>query len=103
MTRNEWYFSDCYEALTKDLSSSDAFEAIPDVIIVLLTVKDTYLLSETLDFLDTVYNIANTTEIHPLLREEWRNIKQHIHRLGDDYSHNVWRKLNKTLGVSELF
>ncbi|MFS0562077.1 hypothetical protein AB1K91_15175 [Terribacillus sp. 179-K 1B1 HS] len=84
LDQNEWYFSDCYEELTRNLSSSDAFEAIPDIIFVLLAVKDTYLVSETLDFLDTVYNIANTTEIHPLLREEWRNINQHIHRLGDD-------------------
>ncbi|MFP7494374.1 hypothetical protein SFC66_11350 [Terribacillus saccharophilus] len=42
--KDEWYFSHCYEELTKDLSSSDAFTAIPDVISVLLTVKDAYLL-----------------------------------------------------------
>ncbi|WP_095271060.1 MULTISPECIES: ABC transporter [Terribacillus] len=102
LEKNEWYFSDCYEELTTNLSSFEAFSAIPDVISVLLTVKDPFLLNETIDFLDTLYIIADTTEIHPMLRGEWENIKSHIQRFGDNHSYVAWKGLTHMLRISEM-
>lgn len=102
LDKNEWYFTDCYEELTKGLSSSDAFAAIPDIIDVLLTIKETYLLNETLDFLRIVYNVADTTEIHPILLEQWENITRHIQWFDDSYSNSVWKELQYMLRITEL-
>ncbi|MFB1100564.1 ABC transporter [Terribacillus sp. JSM ZJ617] len=102
LEKNEWYFSDCYAELTKGLSSSDAFVSIPDVINVLLTIKETSLLNEALDFLGIVYNIADTTEIHPMLLVQWENITQHIQWFGDNYSYSAWKEIQYMLRLAEL-
>lgn len=102
LEKNEWYFADCYEELTMNLSSSEAFSAIPDVISVLLTVKDSFLLNETIDFIDTLYNLADTTEIHPIIQAEWENITVHIQRFGDNHSHVAWKGLKHMLRISEM-
>ncbi|PAD21174.1 ABC transporter [Terribacillus saccharophilus] len=102
LEKNEWYFSDCYEELTMNLAPFEAFSAIPDVISVLLTVKDSFLLNETIDFLDTLYIIADTTEIHPMLQAECENIRLHIQRFGDNHSHVAWKVLKRMLRISEM-
>ncbi|MEC0303097.1 ABC transporter [Terribacillus saccharophilus] len=102
LKENEWYFSDCYEELTKELSSSDAFAAILDVIDVLLLIKEAYLLNETLEFLGIIYNIADTTEIHPMLLVQWENITRHIQWFGDSYSYSAWKDIQYMVRIAEL-
>ncbi|MBU5267574.1 hypothetical protein [Virgibacillus proomii] len=45
---NERYSSDCYEEITKNLTSTETFESIPEVISVLLKLKDSFLIGEQL-------------------------------------------------------
>lgn len=68
LEENHFYFVHSYEKLTDNLSSEDAFNSRPDVLSVLLSLKDSYLISETIDFLHRIYNLANTTEIHPFIK-----------------------------------
>jgi hypothetical protein len=100
LDKNEWYFSDCFDTLAASLSSSDAFDAIPAVLDVLLHVKETYLLNETLEFLLIIYNTANTTELHPALLATCREIHCKLEQLGDSYSKSAWNELKQMLRVS---
>ncbi|QXE02429.1 ABC transporter [Terribacillus sp. DMT04] len=100
LDKNEWYFSDCYDELTENLSSSDAYDAIPAVLDVLLHVKDTYLVNETLDFLLIIYNIADTTEVHPILLAEWHEINRKLEQMGDSFSVSAWDELRQMLRIT---
>jgi hypothetical protein len=99
LDKNEWYFSDYFDALAASLSSSDAFDAIPAVLDVLLHVKETYLVNETLDFLLILYNKADTTELHPVLLAKCYEINCKLEQLGDSYSKSTWVELKQMLRV----
>ncbi|WP_077304564.1 hypothetical protein [Terribacillus halophilus] len=99
LDKNEWYFSECFDALAAKLSPSEAFDSIPDILDVLLHVKETYLLNETLEFLLIIYNTANTTELHPALLATCREINCKLEQLGDSYSKSTWVELKQMLRV----
>ena len=83
---DEWYFSNAFEAISKDMSSENAFNYIPEVLNVLLDLDEDYLIWVTLYFLIDLYRIAETTEIHPILEKNWSELKEHIQKYGDSYS-----------------
>ncbi|MEH6949611.1 ABC transporter [Bacillus sp. JJ634] len=85
LDNNEWYFSDAFDSIVKDMNPEQAFAYIPNVIQMLLQLEDEFLIWETLYFLLQVYGIANTTEIHPELRNNWEALTKHIYKYPDAY------------------
>ncbi|USK32566.1 ABC transporter [Bacillus sp. F19] len=83
---DEWYFSNSFETITRDMSSDVAFNYIPNVVDVLIKLEDDYLIWETLYFLIELYIIADTTQIHPMLEEKWSVLKSHIKYYSDSNS-----------------
>lgn len=75
---NEWYFSDVFDSIVKDMDSEQAFSYIPNVVRRLLQLDDEFLIWETLYFLLQVNRIANTVVIHPELRTNWDALTKHI-------------------------
>jgi len=82
---NEWYFSDAFEKITCEMTPADAFSYIPSVVSALLELKDDTLIWETLYLLIELYSIADTTEIHPVLKEKWSLLNKHILKFKDAY------------------
>ncbi|MCD7034539.1 ABC transporter [Metabacillus sp. GX 13764] len=78
MDNNEWYFSDAFDDIVKDMTPEDAFAYIPNVLGMLLRIEEEFLIWETLYFLLQVYAIADTTEIHPELKSSWDALEKHI-------------------------
>ncbi|WP_208592402.1 ABC transporter [Gracilibacillus suaedae] len=97
---DEWYFQNSYESLVDGLSSEEAYKNIPAVIRVLLNTKNNFLIGETLEILIGIYNIADTTEIHPYLRENKVEIGIHIHTYADDQVKEVYNELKSLLRIS---
>lgn len=97
---DEWYFSNAFETISKDMSSESAFNYIPEVINMLLELDKDYLIWETLYFLIDLYRIADTTEIHPVLEENWSALREHIQNYEDSYS-TPYQELKRFLRVKE--
>ncbi|MBT2726749.1 ABC transporter [Bacillus sp. ISL-75] len=85
LEKDEWYFSNSFESITKGMSSEEAFNYIPNVIDVLFNLDDDYLIWETLYFLMELYSIADTTQVHPYLECNLSVLKQHIKKYEDSY------------------
>jgi hypothetical protein len=75
---DEWYFSNSFELISKDMSSDVAFNYIPEVINILLELDEDDLIWETLYFLIDLYRIAKTTELHPTLEKNWSALREHF-------------------------
>ncbi|MDQ0232590.1 hypothetical protein J2S19_003912 [Metabacillus malikii] len=78
LNKDEWYFCNSFEAITKGMSSEEAYNYIPRVIDLLLELDDDFLIWETIYFLIELYNIADTTQIHPYLESKWSVLTQHL-------------------------
>jgi hypothetical protein len=98
LDKDEWYFSDSFQSITKGMSPEEAFNYIPNVIKVLYELDDDFLIWETLYFLIELYNIADTTQIHPLLESNWSELKQHIKKYNDSYA-TPFKELVKLLRI----
>ncbi|WP_235822229.1 ABC transporter [Gottfriedia luciferensis] len=85
LDNDEWYFSNSFESITKEMSPEVAFNYIPNVIEVLYKLEEDYLIWETIYFLITLYCIADTTQIHPLLESNWSTLTNHIKNYKDSY------------------
>ncbi|WP_155667771.1 ABC transporter [Ornithinibacillus caprae] len=94
----EWYFSNAFELISKDMSSESAFNYIPEVIDMLLKLDEDYLIWETLYFLIEIYSIAETTQIHPILEKNWSVLREHIQKYEDSYS-TPYQELKRFLRV----
>ncbi len=86
LDQDEWYFSNAFESITKGMSPEEAFNYIPNVIEMLIKLDDDFLIWNTLYFLIELYYLADTTEIHPFLNENWAILKNHIKKYKDSYS-----------------
>ncbi|WP_307336514.1 ABC transporter [Metabacillus malikii] len=78
IANDEWYFSNAFESITNGMSAEEAYNYIPSVIDLMLKLDDDFLLGETIYFLIGIYNIADTTEIHPYLENNWFVLTQHL-------------------------
>ncbi|MFC4322015.1 ABC transporter [Litchfieldia salsa] len=97
---DEWYFSNAFESISKDMSSESAFNYIPEVIYILLNLYEDYLIWETLYFLIDLYRIAETTEIHPTLDKNWSALREHIQKYEDSYS-TPYQELKRFLRIKK--
>jgi len=97
LNQNEWYFRESFEELTKGLSAEKAFNAIPEICSIILKLESSFLIGETIDFLHEMYNVADTTEIHPFLRKHLDQIQKHINKFGDDYEKNAFKEFKESL------
>ncbi|MBO8173302.1 MAG: ABC transporter [Bacillaceae bacterium] len=97
---DEWYFSNVFESISGNMSSDTAFNYIPEDIYILLELDEDYLIYETLYFLIDLYRIANTSEIHPKLEENWDALRQHIKMYKDSYS-TPYQELKRLLRISK--
>jgi len=97
---NEWYFHDIFNAIVKDMNSEQAFAYIPNVVHMLLQLEDDFLIWETIYFLLQVYGIANTTEIHPELRNNWEALAKHISKYPNAYK-IPFQELKRDLRLSD--
>ena len=86
LDKDEWYFSNSFESITKEMSPEEAFNYIPNVIEVLLKLDDDFLIWETLYFLIELYCLADTTQIHPFLDENCSILTKHIKKFKDSYA-----------------
>ncbi|MGF9976981.1 ABC transporter [Viridibacillus arvi] len=86
LDKDEWYFSNSFESITNEMSSDEAFNYIPIVVEVLLKLDDDLLIWQTLYFLIKLYGIADTTQIHPFLDENWSILTNHIKKFKDSYA-----------------
>ncbi|MDQ0971455.1 hypothetical protein QFZ31_001333 [Neobacillus niacini] len=101
LDKDEWYFSNSFESITKGMSPEEAFNYIPNVIEVLLKLDNDFLLWETLYFLIELYSLAGTTQIHPLLESNWSKLIQHIKKYEDSYA-TPFKELVRQLRLKEL-
>ncbi|MFS0603199.1 ABC transporter [Peribacillus frigoritolerans] len=97
---DEWYFSNSFESITKDMSPEEAFNYIPNVIEVLFKLDDDFLVWETLYFLIELYSLADTTQIHPFLERNWSVLKKHIKKYEDSYT-TPFKELKSHLRITE--
>lgn len=67
------------------MSPVEAFNYIPNVIKLLFYLDD-FSLWETLYCLIDLYSLADTTQIHPYLEDNWSALKQHIVKHKDSYA-----------------
>jgi hypothetical protein len=100
LEKDEWYFSNSFESITKGMSSEEAFNYIPNVIDVVFNLGDEYLIWETLYFLMELYSIADTTQVHPYLESNWSSLKQHIKKYEDSYA-TPFKELIRQLRIRE--
>ena len=96
---DEWYFSNSFESISKDMSSDVAFNYIPEVVNELLELDEDFLIWETLYFLMDLYRIADTTELHPALEKNWSVLREHIQKYKDSYS-TPYQELRRLLRVN---
>ncbi|MNV67784.1 hypothetical protein D3C71_1605980 [compost metagenome] len=96
---DEWYFSNSFESISKEMSSEQAFNYIPNVIEMLFKLNHDYLIWETLYFLYKLYRIANSSEIHPFLEKNWSLLKLHIEKY-DSYA-TPFMELKRHLRIRE--
>jgi hypothetical protein len=97
---DEWYFCNAFGSISKDLSPEEAFNSIPNVIEVLFKLEHDFLIWETLYFLIALYNIADTTRIHPFLERNWSLIIIHIKKYDDSYA-TPFMELKRHLRITE--
>lgn len=100
LNKDEWYFSNSFELISSGMSPEEAFNYIPNVIEVLLKLEDDLLVWETLNFLIELYNLADTTQIHPLLERNWFMLTQHMKKYEDSYD-TRFRELTRHLRIKE--
>jgi hypothetical protein len=100
LNEDEWYFSNAFETISKEMSSESAFNYIPEVTYLLLELNEDYLIWETLYFLIDLYSIAMTTEIHPILEENWSTLSDHIQKYEDSYS-TPFQELKRVLRIKK--
>ncbi|MCO7125905.1 ABC transporter [Sporolactobacillus shoreicorticis] len=86
LEKNEWYFSDAFDHITKNMTSYEAFSYIPNVVNALLELRDETLIWETLDLLGELYTISDTTEVHPVLNAKWSLLENHIRHYKEAYA-----------------
>ncbi|AUJ26532.1 ABC transporter [Virgibacillus dokdonensis] len=98
---NEWYLSDSYEEITRSLTPKKAYESIPEVISVLLQLKDSFLIGESINYLYGLYGIAQTTEIHPYLEKNLDKINDHINNYGDDFAKDKYNEFKWSIRIKE--
>ena len=81
------------------MTSEEAFQYIPVVIQELVKLRNGFLIGEMVDFLHAVYEVANTTEIHPVLIQEKENLELegNIRKFGDEYSQQAFSEFKKSL------
>ena len=96
LDNNEWYFSNAFDSIVKDMDPEQAFAYIPNVVQMLLQLEGEFLIWETMYFLLQVYEIANTTEIHPELSNNWEALTQRISEYPDVYK-TPFQELKKDL------
>jgi hypothetical protein len=77
LAKDEWYFCNVRESLTNNLSPSDAFDDIPDVVDLILRQSDDYIFYECLLLLLSLARISNTTEIPPCLLSKIELLNNH--------------------------
>ncbi|MFP3727665.1 ABC transporter [Priestia filamentosa] len=82
---DEWYFDNAFSILNKEMNSHQAFNYIPNIVSMLLELKEGFLIWETLYFLIEVYGQADTTEIHPFLHSKWDALSAHVRNYPDAY------------------
>ncbi|MGG1629573.1 ABC transporter [Rossellomorea sp. NRS-1567] len=97
LDQDEWYFGHFFEEITTSMTSEEAFQYIPVVIQEVMKLRNGFLIGEMVDFLHAVYEVANTTEIHPILIQEKENIEGVIRKFGDEYSQQAFREFKKSL------
>ncbi|WP_042221806.1 hypothetical protein [Oceanobacillus manasiensis] len=98
LDKDEWYFSNSFESITKEMTSEEAFNYIPNVIEMLFKLDDDYLVWETLYFLIELYGIADTTQIHPSHESNWSVLTNHIKKFKDSYA-TPFKELNYHLRI----
>ncbi|WP_231868457.1 ABC transporter [Fictibacillus phosphorivorans] len=98
--KDEWYFSNSFESITKDMSAEEAFNYIPNVVDMLLKLDDDYLIWETLYFLISLYNIAETTQIHLSLEDKWNELEEHIRNYDDSFG-TPYNELKRYLRIKD--
>ena len=86
LEKDEWYFSNSFESITKEMTSEEAFNYLPKVIEMLFKLDEDYLIWETLYFLIELYSIADTTQIHPFLEINLSELTNHIRKFNDSYA-----------------
>jgi hypothetical protein len=97
LDQDEWYFSHSFDEIIENMSSEEAFQYTPIVIQELAKCRNAFLIGEMVDFLHSVYEVANTTEIHPILIQEKDNIEGVIRKFGDEYSQQAFSGFKKSL------
>lgn len=86
LDRNEWYFIEAFDSISNELTSEEAYNYIPNVISILFTLEDDFLIWNSLYFLIHLYNIAKTTEIHIELYNNWKPLTEHISSYHESYN-----------------
>ncbi|MGX9134812.1 ABC transporter [Rummeliibacillus sp. JY-2-4R] len=100
LDQDEWYFSNAFESITNGMTPEEAFNYIPNVIKMLINLNDDFLIWETLYFLIKLYTLADTTQIHPFLNENWSILSNHMKKFKDSYT-TPFKDLKRHLRINE--
>ena len=91
---DEWYLSNFIEKSVDNLNSIEAFQAINDIVPILLDNQNKALWSDLFEVLFALVKQSNTTEMPSLLKREWKNI-QIISEANGNYALNRMTALKK--------
>ena len=100
LDKDEWYFSNSFELITKGMTPEEAFNYIPNIIEALIKLDDDFLVWETLYFLIEIYVLADTTQVHPFLERNWSMLEKHIRKYEDSYA-TPFREFKGYLRINE--
>lgn len=96
--KDEWYFQSEFDKILNNMTSQQAFDYIPNVVATILELEVSSLLWKTIYFLVALYKHADTTEIHPFLKEMWMDLDKHVADYKDSYE-TPFQELKRELRI----
>ena len=81
--KDEWFFSNFRDSLLSSVDSEGAFLGIDEIVSILLAENDSDILIEIIEILITLARKSETTEMPPILDENWGTIIRKVTSLGD--------------------
>jgi hypothetical protein len=91
---DEWYFANLRSGLVTSVSATEAFENIGGVVELVLRLRDEYLCSEAADLLLDLVRHSETTQVHPILEQNWERLIAHVSSFGE-YQQNQAQDISR--------
>ncbi|NWK57678.1 hypothetical protein HW115_18820 [Verrucomicrobiaceae bacterium N1E253] len=74
LQHDEWFFSSLIEGTTSELSPHEAFDAIDELVALLISQRDSTLIYYCGVFLISLIRLSDTSEVPVVLRSSWDSV-----------------------------